>query len=278
MQSILFRVEPGNEDALTSILWQHGTAGIIDEGSGWRAFFEDNADIGSLLETHAGFVLERRQEKKVVLQQFERNDWDGILVGKKFFVAPSWASHSLPPGRFHLAIDAVTAFGTGRHESTQLAIEALETHLTPGATVVDIGCGSGILSAAATLLGAGQVVSCDLDAEAIRTARQHIDSPVFLGTADAIHTASADIAVVNISAHVIDSLAVDLNRILKPNGLLVLTGFIDENTPRRFRPQQTRSRGDWQCWICPPDSICPDHDKKAQQPSTEWWDNPHIDS
>ena len=255
---------------LTVALWERGTAGIVEEGKNIRAFFDDATDLSPILSDYTGVIVETRQEKAVDLQQFERADWEGIAVGSRFFVAPTWAHCPVPEGRIRLAIDTTVAFGTGRHESTQAAIEALERYLRPGATVLDIGCGSGILSLAASLLGAGQVVSCDLDMNAVTAARQVVSSPVFLGSADALRTASADLAVANISAHVADALARELSRIVKPGGLIILAGFIRENPPKRWVPESLLERGDWLAWICRP-GLSGKPGDEPYLPKAEWW-------
>jgi len=270
LQSILFRADVSGSDGLLADLWEHGTTGVLEEGNALRAFFDDDADLAALLLAHAARIEERRQEEPVDLQQFERDGWEGILVGERFFVSPPWINGPLPPGRIHLAIDTALAFGTGRHESTQLALEALESYLTPGATVVDVGCGSGILSVAAAALGAGSVISCDLDPNAVASAHARLTSPVFQGSADAVRAASADLVVANITPHVLDALAYDLHRITKPDGLLVLAGFLRDNPPRQWKPQHTRERGDWVLWTCRPETsqAIPG---KPYQPDPKWW-------
>ena len=85
---------------------------------------------------------------------------------------------SLPPGR---------AFGSGRHETTQLMVEAMETYVRPGSLVIDVGCGSGILAEVARHLGASTIVACDTDSDAITTACQTcVQAAAFVGSADAI--------------------------------------------------------------------------------------------
>ena len=270
MQSILICAENLDRDLLATDLWERDTKGIIDESQNVRAFFDDGVDLQPMLETYADRILETRQEKAPDLQQFERDDWEGIPVGTRFFVAPTWASCQVPEGRIRVAIDTAIAFGTGRHESTQLAIEALEGHLKPGATVFDVGCGSGILSLAAHHLGARQVISCDLDVNAVISARGINSSSLFLGTADAMRTASADLVVANISAHVVDALADELCRVVKPDGLLILAGFIRENPPKRWVPEKLLERGDWIAWICRP-LLAVTTANEPHYPRTEWW-------
>jgi ribosomal protein L11 methyltransferase len=177
-----------------------------------------------------------------------------------------------PAGRFRLTIDAGSAFGSGRHESTQLCMEALERHLKPGSIVADIGCGSGILSAAAGLLGAGAVLSCDIHADSVRTATTLVENPLFVGSADAIRTAIADLVLANISAKIVDVLAADLRRIAKPTGLIVLAGFLSENPPQRFRPRDILKKGDWECWITKPEDVeAVPAQKEPASHADQWW-------
>src|SRR6185312_13839152 len=96
-----------------------------------------------------------------------------------FFVVPSMSDVPAPDGRIRLEIDATTAFGTGRHESTQAVMEALETLPLENAAVLDVGCGSGILSLAASALGAARVLSCDVHPDAIRTAAVYLSGTLF---------------------------------------------------------------------------------------------------
>jgi ribosomal protein L11 methyltransferase len=270
LQSILFRADIPGKDQLLAELWEHGTTGIIEEGNALRAFFDDDADLASILAGHAAQIEERRHEEPVDLQRFERDDWEGILVGKKFFVSPPWFKGPTPPGRIRVAIDTALAFGTGRHESTQLALEALESYVKPGTTVVDVGCGSGILSLAAALLGAGQVISCDTDPNAVASTRGRVHSPVFEGSADALRTASADLVVANITPQILDALAFELNRIAKPDGLILLAGFIRENPPQRWTPQRTMERGDWVLWTCRPETSR-EAPSERYSPRAQWW-------
>jgi len=269
LRSILLRPQLSTEEALVTELWQHGTAGIIEEPDGWRAFFEDNPTLPAILEIFAGRIVAMRDEPEPDPADFPKQDWDPILVGKRFWIAPSWVDQPTPPDRMRLAIDSPNAFGTGRHETTQLALEALEQHLTPGETVLDIGSGSGILSQAALLLGARCIFSCDIHPDAIAASRSLLPSRLFLGTADAIRPQTGDIVLANISAKVVDALSWELKRITKPDGLLVLTGFLRDNPPIHFAPEKILERGDWLCWLCRPDEtkMLP---KPYLQP-LQWW-------
>ncbi len=274
MWSILFNSDPVDRDRLLLALWEYGTAGIVEGPDGLRAYFSDDLPAHQLAALKEAFNSSTIRTEPIEPQSFTRENWDPILVGQRFYIASPWIQDNPPGDRLRLEIDAVTAFGTGRHESTQLCLEALEQYLEPEHTVVDVGCGSGILSAAARLLGARRVFSCDIHDDAIAASKQHVSTPIFLGSADAVGSTSADLVLANISASVLDSLASDLKRIIRPGGLLILSGFIHEQLPQHFRPEKSLSRGDWLCWICRPDAITPATNRSDPQGLShklEWW-------
>ena len=272
--SILFPHNPETCDALLLALWEHGTAGISEEQGGLRAYFGDDLNPSALAALTEAFRTVSIRTEPAVQQSLAPENWDPILVGQRFYIAPPCNSQPTPSGRLRLEIDAVTAYGTGRHETTQLCLEALERYLEPEHTVVDVGCGSGILSAAARLLGARRVFSCDIHEDAMAASKQHVSTPVFLGSADAVASTSADLLVANISASVLDSLAFDLKRITRPGGLLILSGFIHDRLPRHCRPEETLTLNDWLCWICRPEAITPATERSDPQGLShklEWW-------
>lgn len=255
MWSILFHPEPDDRDVLIVELWETGTSGLIEEGDALRAFFEDSIRPENICSFSKAPVTNFRREEEIDSFHFSRENWDPVVAGKRFFITPPWYRGDVPDGRLHLSIEATSAFGTGRHESTQLMLEALETYLLPGDTVFDVGCGSGILSAAASLLAASAVYSCDIHAGALSAARRQIQTPLFGGSADAVRSGLADIVVANISATVVDHIAFDLWRVAKPQGIVILSGFVREKLPKRFRAEKTMERAGWQCWMCRPEGI-----------------------
>jgi ribosomal protein L11 methylase PrmA len=261
LRSILFANPLDDQDVLIAELWEHGTLGIIEEESGLRAFFEDDHDLSDLLRNGRSAAVEACASQPC---DCTREDWEPILIGERFFVAPSWVDTPTPPGRFRLTTDSNIVFGTGRHESTQLMIQALEQHLHSGDTVVDVGCGSGILAIAAQTLGASRIFTCDIESDA---------HPMFIGSADAIHDATADLTLANISARVIDTLAFDLNRITKPGGLVLLAGFIEENPPQAFKPERALHMNEWLCWICRPQTLNEAGEARLRvlSLSRQWW-------
>ncbi len=106
------------------------------------------------------------------------NNWKQYFkpteVGERFVICPSWERYEGDGRRIVLRIDPSSSFGTGGHQTTQLCIEQLERLVTPDDRVLDMGCGSGILSAAALLLGARKVLAVDIDEGAVHTARENV--------------------------------------------------------------------------------------------------------
>lgn len=266
-------LDPEQWDALVTTLWERGTAGILEEPDGMRVFFADTDFPEDLIATHCGLVMGVRDEP-VSPPQPAAADCDPLLIGRRFFVVASTSDVPAPDGRFRLAIDATTAFGTGRHESTQAVMEALETLPLENAAVLDVGCGSGILSLAASALGAARVLSCDVHPDAIRTAAVYLSGTLFQGTIDAVGDGSVDLVIANISAAVIDVLTPDLNRIARENGILLLAGFMADRIPTRFVPEQTFENNGWLCWLVRPnkgESAAGTHQARIREFTERWW-------
>jgi ribosomal protein L11 methyltransferase len=179
----------------------------------------------------------------------EERDWaetwkehfQPIPIGERLLIAPPWVE--LPPSeRTPIWIDPGMAFGTGLHPSTRLCLLALERHLESGHTVLDLGCGSGILSIAASRLGAAHVTAYDIDPEAIQAAQGNVTRnnlaqriTVKLGSLDHALAARAggappvDILVANILASTLQQLlAGGLAQILRPGGLMILSGLLSD--------------------------------------------------
>jgi ribosomal protein L11 methyltransferase len=208
-----------SRDRLTAELWEAGTAGVADYDGYLEAYFED-ASV-------AARFGEPRALEEVDWEERTRAAFPPLLVGERFFVVPPWFAEPAPPGRLRLVVNPSQQFGTGHHRTTQLCLEAMERHVRPGDSVLDVGSGSGILSLAAKLLGAGRVVACDLDPEAARVA------PFFVGSADAVRAGAFDVVVSNISEAVLGPLRADLERVAR---VRILSGFQDES-------------GEWACVV-----------------------------
>ncbi len=248
MISLFLRCASVDEDQLTAELWEQETAGVADEPGGLRAFFEDDGRADDLLAQFADFDPELRIEDATDWEQVSRDAWPPMLVGERFFLVPPWRDDPAPPGRLRLEIYPGMACGTGRHPATQLCLEALARYVQPGSTVLDVGSGSGILSDAASLLGAGRVVGCDIDPDAVTIARERVDTPFFVGSADAVRSDWADVIVANISSAVVEELRGEFERVGR--GVLILSGFPEWDMPEGFDLEEVLKLGGWACLVC----------------------------
>lgn len=162
-----------------------------------------------------------------------------ILIGQRLLVLPVWLENPAPD-RAVVKIDPGMAFGTGTHPTTQLCLELLERYIQPGGPVIDVGCGSGILSIAALKLGASQALAVDIDRQAIRSTRENATNNAIaqglesgLGSVPDILQGSftlrqAPLVLANILAPVIIRLLDGgLAELIQPGGVIILSGILD---------------------------------------------------
>jgi ribosomal protein L11 methyltransferase len=133
-----------------------------------------------------------------------------------------------------IVIDPRMAFGTGHHETTALMIRMMRSVDFKGKSVLDLGCGTGILAILAAKIGAETVTAVDNDAEAVQNAIEnaavnHVQIQCQYGTVDHLQSASFDVILANINRNVLLEIMPDLKRVLRPNGLLFLSGFLPED-------------------------------------------------
>ena len=103
-----------------------------------------------------------------------KSGYKTFRIGRRILIKPAWLSWAATPDEIVIELDPGMAFGTGLHPSTRMILEVLETHVKPGAQVLDVGTGSGILAIAAAKLGAGTVVGLDIDSLALEVARENV--------------------------------------------------------------------------------------------------------
>ena len=157
-----------------------------------------------------------------------------VRVGERIVVKPSWEEYEPEEGDLVIEMDPGMAFGSGLHETTSMCIKALEKHVFPGARVLDVGTGTGILAIAAALSGAGACLGTDIDGEAVRVASENT-AKNGLGDAIAITEGDltegidwdADILVANLMADLVIRLSPDAAKHLRPGGIYISSGILD---------------------------------------------------
>ncbi|EDS72952.1 50S ribosomal protein L11 methyltransferase [Anaerofustis stercorihominis] len=192
------------------------------------------------------------------------NNWKKYFkpskVGEKLVVKPTWEDYDNNEDRIILEIDPGASFGTGTHETTRLCLMGLEKYIKGGEDVIDVGCGSGILSIAAVKLGSSHVTGVDIDPMCIETSSylskiNHVEDKfdVFIGDLAEKVDIKADIIVANIFAHIIKRLTPDTNRILKKGGIFISSGIIEETVDtvvesykeNNFEILEVNNMGEW---------------------------------
>ncbi len=210
----------------------------------------------------------------------DEKDWENnwkqyfhpLPIGEKFLVVPSWEKEE-GNGRVVIEIDPASSFGTGRHETTALCLEALEKLSPEGKDVLDMGCGSGILGIGAALLGSEHIDAVDIDMVATRIAEENAEKnavsketmSVYCGnvlTDEALWNFFAEkkygIILANIVADIISDMLPLFDSCLLPDGRMVCSGII---SPRKefvldaleangFEVEELKEKNDWVAIVC----------------------------
>lgn len=216
------------------------------------------ADFGSLKVT-------RKAEDDTAWKDKWKEYFKPAKIAENIVVKPTWESYEKQPYEKVIEIDPGMAFGTGTHETTSLCVKMLEKYQKEGDKVLDVGCGSGILSIAAALLGAGDVLGVDIDPVAVEVAAENI---ALNGVSDAAKAQygdltkgidyKADIVVANLMADLVMMLSEDAAKHMQPGGLFISSGILVEKEVQvveHLRGQgfgivEVREDGGWCCIVC----------------------------
>lgn len=178
-----------------------------------------------------------------------------VRFGERLWVVPSWLTPP-EPDSIHLLLDPGLAFGTGDHPTTALCLTWLSNHDLSGKTLIDFGCGSGILACAAAKLGAKRIIGTDIDPQAMHASAQNATQnqvQLELYLPEQMPDVQADIIVANILFNPLKQLAPELLKRLCSNGLLVMSGILTEQVTPLIEHYQTlgtklvsfTEQGDW---------------------------------
>lgn len=279
-------------EAVSELLRRYGHQGVVIEQEDIppEAWNDGEAEPPKRLTVRAYFVADRRvEETKYMIETalghmslmypmptpvyklVDDADWaeawktnyKPIRIGRRLLIRPEWIEMETQPDDIVISLDPGMAFGTGTHPTTQLCLEALEDLVQPGIQVLDLGCGSGILSIAAAHLGAGHILALDTDSIAITATQQNAERNNIAhkitaqqGSLDTV-TGSArrfDLVVANILARIIIEMCDQLlGDVVRPGGIGIFSGIIAdqaadvEHALRQtgLKPYKRRQQGDW---------------------------------
>ena len=200
------------------------------------ALFAEDADVALLIAAAAGEcgIATPTWQQEVVAEQdwvrMTQAQFDPIRISDRLWITPTW--HEPPaPDAVNLQLDPGLAFGTGSHPTTRLCLQWLDAGIRGGETVLDYGCGSGILAIAALRLGAGSAVGIDIDAQAVQASRDNAAQnqvKADFGLPDTLTDATYDVLLANILANPLRLLGELLQAHVRPGGRIVLSGILEE--------------------------------------------------
>ena len=237
----------------TTPLWAHTHLLALFEGG------TEPAPVLAHLELLTGSPLPEHHSEVIEDQDWERSWMDGfqpMRFGQRLWIVPSW--HAAPePDAVNLLLDPGLAFGTGSHPTTHLCLAWLEAELPAGATLLDYGCGSGILAIAARKLGAGPTQAVDIDAQAVQSTVFNAEvNKVELQAMlpDGLADGTFEVVVANILSNPLKVLAPMLAGRVAAGGHLVLSGVLErqaEEVAAAYAPWLAmsvwRARDGWVC-------------------------------
>lgn len=250
-----------------------GEPGMAAAPLGWRSsrmvILCETESAGRKSIADAMQRLQLPAPESITQRTVEHQDWvsltqsqfEPMAIGQRLWVTPTWhaddeSRQAQSAGREIILLDPGMAFGTGSHPTTRLCLGWLDQNLTLGETVIDYGCGSGILAIAAAKLGAGSVWGVDIDEQAVESAgynarNNHV--AIQLSTTREPAPAPTRIVLANILASPLKVLAPLLEELVEPGGHLVLAGLLDEQVDevaacyRRIPMTVWESEDGWSC-------------------------------
>lgn len=228
----------------------------------------DQIASGIALISNVAPISELRQ--KVLQESDWENSWKEhfqiLHIGQKVVVVPTWRKYERKIGDVVISLDPGMAFGTGHHPTTKMCLNYLEKLVTLGIDVLDVGCGSGILSIAASKLGANEVVGLEIEEMSARVAKENVHTNMCQETVriengtlpnPTVLPGIFDLVLANISAKVIIEIADELVSMCRPGGKMLLSGVLlerEEEVTDRLSSFGANliSRsidGDWTCFL-----------------------------
>lgn len=236
--ALVVTVPESEQELASDVLWGLGVAAIEERAADdgfvelWTSIGDDRTRVTGEADAFPARWRWRLVEVEPAVAESWRRHATVTWVDRDLAIVPAWLAADVPAGALRLDIDPGAAFGLGDHPTTILSARLLRATWWPGATVLDIGSGSGVLSVLAARLGAPYVRAIDISPAAIEATsanarRNGVDAVVEAGvTTLAEVTDVFDVVVANLLAPVIVGLAEDLRRVTAPAGALIVSGIL----------------------------------------------------
>lgn len=242
MRSFVVTAPIGESELAADVLWTLGVRGVEERASTssasdvelWTSVGDDDSAVARAASALREGWTWRIETVDAEPAETWREHARTVAIGDSVMIIPAWLDPPVPAGTTPVYIEPEASFGLGDHPSTRLALEHLSRALEerPGARVLDVGCGSGVLAITAVLRGASCARAVDVSSAAVEAARHNVlrnDVESFVevdGTGvDDLHE-NYDVVVANILAPVLVSMASELRRVTEPGGLLIISGMV----------------------------------------------------
>ncbi|SHJ90606.1 ribosomal protein L11 methyltransferase [Anaerobranca californiensis DSM 14826] len=232
------------ENYIKSNVWDYYSEDVhvLEDGMIIKCYLPVNDKLHDTLSAIRSYVatVNEQGEYSVTTTQLSQHDWEHqwkqfyktVYVTPKLVIKPKWVEYTKKGDEKVVELDPGLAFGTGTHPTTNLCLKKLIELVSSDTTIIDVGCGSGILSIAAALFG-GKAIALDIDPLAVKAAKENVELnnlsdrvTVLEGTLSSQNLPQCDILVANIIADVILTLIPQIEYVLKPNGYMIFSGII----------------------------------------------------
>ena len=235
----------------------------FDDGTFTR-FKAELEQLGQNINIGEFFKIETTTIKDSDWENSWKDYFDILNIGEKSVIVPTWREYENEENKYVINIDPGMAFGTGGHETTSLCIKNLEKYVKPHDNIIDVGCGSGILSIAASYLTDGEIKAVDLDKLAVDVSHENfalnnLENRIAVEEASLLtkETKKYNVIVANILAHIIELMLDDAYKLLEDGGYYITSGIIKDKKDellekmlkRGFKLVEETSDNEWYSFV-----------------------------
>lgn len=268
MLALVVTVPVSEAELAADALWSLGASAVEERDVAqddtvvelWTSLGDDPSQVAPAADGFPGRWMWKFVEIEADVAESWRQHAVATWVSSDLVIVPAWQQLNRPSGTgvIEIAIDPGGAFGLGDHPTTVATLRALRSVQWPGASVLDVGCGSGVLGITAARFGAPRVVAVDLSPAAVEATRRNAERNGVTAVLDVDRTPVSelegpfDIVLANILAPVLMELAPDLSRLTAPGGVLIVSGLLDgkyDHVVEALRPMRLVERQAGQGWV-----------------------------